>query len=61
MAYKFKVCGSVACGYIVCGFIACGYIAYRYIVCGYTVCRSVGPVGIPLNNRVIAIRSYNIL
>ena len=56
IAYRFKVCGSVACGYMVYGFVACGYVA-----CGYMVCGSIGPVGVPPDNRVIAVRSYNIL
>ena len=46
---------------MVCGFVACGYMVCGCIVCGYTVYGSVGPISVPLDNRVIAIRSYNML
>ena len=49
-------CGSITYGSVAYGSVACGYIIY-----GYTVCRSVGPINIPLDNRVIAIRFYNML
>ena len=49
-------CGSIAYGFEVCGSVVYGYMVYRYIVYG-----SISPISIPLDNRVIAIRSYNIL
>ena len=44
-----------------CGFIAYKSKAYKYMVCGYIDYKSIGPVSVPLDNRVIVIRSCNIL
>ena len=48
MAYKFKVCGSVACGYKGCGYTVCGYVG-----CRFRVAFSKGPISVPLGNRVV--------
>ena len=63
VACGFKVCGSIACGYMACGCGACGPVACGYAcrACGYVGCGSVGPISVPLDNGVIAVRSYNIL
>ena len=43
----------MGCKSIACGFKAYRYMGCKYMVCGYVNCRFVGPVGVPLNNRVI--------
>ena len=51
VGYRSIAYGSIAYEFKVYGSIACGYIVYGFIV----------PVGVPLDNGVIAIRSYNML
>ena len=61
MGYRFITYRSIAYGFKVCRSIAYGYIVYRCIVCGYVGYGSIGPISVSLNNRVIAVRSCNIL
>ena len=48
MAYRFKVCESIAYRYRGCGYMVCGYVG-----CRSGVAFSKGPIGVPLGNRVV--------